>query len=127
SPSPAPTPTPTPTPNPAYPNLIINPQFSEVTSGWASNWTRDNTESVGIISEQGNSKLRFANTTNSAVHTFSQKIVLPSTNASYIWKQQVESQHTSGEFGFYIDEYNAQGEWISGQWLGLTPYGFTGE
>ena len=26
------------------------------------------------------------------------------------------TQRTSGELGFYIDEYDANGNWISGQW-----------
>ncbi|GGH91536.1 hypothetical protein ACFFGR_18675 [Arthrobacter liuii] len=33
---------------------------------------------------------------------------------------------TSGEMGFYIDEYNAAGQWISGQYkLGVTAGGVT--
>ena len=127
TPTPVPSPEPTPTPVPANPNLIGNPQFSDVDQGWASNWTRDNSTSVGIATVQQNNKLQLTNTGNTAAHAFSQKIALPQTDAAYIWSQQIQSQHTSGEFGFYIDEYDDNGNWISGQWLGLASYGSTGE
>ncbi len=36
----------------------------------------------------------------------------------YHWSTVVKTTNGSGEFGFYIDEFDMNGTWISGQWKG---------
>lgn len=38
---------------------------------------------------------------------------------SYQWDTFVKVESLGAEFGFYIDEYNAAGDWISGFWKGM--------
>jgi hypothetical protein len=42
-----------------------------------------------------------------------------------VWSQFVKVLSLSGEFGFYVDEYDAGDNWISGQWKGMVPNGFS--
>lgn len=122
------TPTVTPAPTPAVTNLVQNPSFETVTSGWANNWTRDGNFFTIDTTSKGN------NGTNSlhlspnatAVHAFSALIALPSTTGTYHWTEYITTGAATGEFGFYIDEYDANGNWISGQWKGMLTTPFTG-
>jgi hypothetical protein len=41
-----------------------------------------------------------------------------SPHKKYIWSTEVTASNGSGEFGFYIDEFDTNGTWISGQWKG---------
>ncbi|GEM_PF-1688627 len=36
----------------------------------------------------------------------------------YAWSTYAIASEGEGEFGFYIDEYDANGVWVSGQWKG---------
>ena len=48
---------------------------------------------------------------------FSPKIAVTPGN-TYVLKNFLNLETiTSGEVGYYVDEYNANGQWISGQWL----------
>ena len=42
------------------------------------------------------------------------------------WTTFITTNAIGGEFGFYIDEYDASGNWISGQWKGMLTVLFTG-
>lgn len=101
-------------------NLLPNGTFtSGVSGGWtsdaSSNITR-NTASNGSFPESTNS-LRFV-ATNRAIHLFSPTVPV-SFGSQYVLKNYVNVQRiTSGELGFYIDEYDINGNWISGQYKG---------
>ncbi|HUC95718.1 MAG TPA: polysaccharide deacetylase family protein [Candidatus Saccharimonadia bacterium] len=100
-------------------NLLANSSFN---SGIAAGWTTDapanvtlNTGDNGSYPDPTNS-IKFVSSTT-PIHLFSPKVpVTPST--TYILKNFLNVQQiTSGEVGFYIDEYNSNGQWISGKWL----------
>ena len=52
------------------------------------------------------------------IHLFSAKTPV-TFGSTYGVRAYTDSQKLqSGEAGFYLDEYNANGDWISGKWLG---------
>jgi peptidoglycan/xylan/chitin deacetylase (PgdA/CDA1 family) len=126
TPTVTPTPTATPTPVPVV-NLVPNPSFEQVTSGWVNNWQRDQVVYTVNSLSQGNAGINsilLGNTTRSS-HLFSDRIPVDATK-TYTWQTYIKAPSLNGEFGFYIDEYDAAGNWISGQWKGMVTAGFTG-
>ncbi len=99
-------------------NLLANPSFnSGIASGWttdaATNVTKD-TATNGSYPDPTNS-IKFVGTTK-AIHLFSPKVAV-ATNTTYLLKNFINVQkRTSGEASFYIDEYDSNGSWISGQY-----------
>ncbi|MBS3094688.1 hypothetical protein J4474_03410 [Candidatus Pacearchaeota archaeon] len=63
--------------------------------------------------------------TSNKTHLFSEVIGIDSS-VSYVWKTYVKVLNLNSEFGFYIDEYDVSGNWISGQWKGMISSGFDG-
>ncbi len=128
TPTPTETPsvTPTPTGVPAT-NLVTNGGFETVSGDFAANWTHDTADFAIDTTSKGNEGTNslqvLASTTGS--HAFSDFItVTPGT--TYIWSQFVSALTGTGEFGFYIDEYDTAGNWISGQWKGMITGPTTG-
>lgn len=120
-------PTATPTVTPVAGNLVPNGSFETVTNGFAASWTRDTSDFTVDTTSQGNNgtnSLHITANTNYA-HAFSNTIAIDSAK-SYAWTQFITSLTGTGEFGFYIDEYDALGNWISGQWKGMITGPFTG-
>lgn len=108
-------------------NLVSNGTFD---AGISSGWTTDSAATVvadaanhGSPANPVNSVKLTATTANK--HLFSPQVaVAPGTYkiAGYL----NVAARTSGEVGFYIDEYNAAGQWISGQYkLGVAVAGVT--
>lgn len=126
SPSPSPTPLPTPTP---VTNLVTNFSFENLTAGWADNWTKDSDNFSINTSSMGNDGVNSLNLTPNTVysHAFTSLFKID-PSLSYIWSQYVQATATSstGEFGFYIDEYDASNNWISGQWKGAIFASYSG-
>lgn len=100
-------------------NLIANGTFSNAFSGWSTdrkNKVAVNKTNMGSfpypkesIHMQG---------FNEAIHLFSDKIEVNAEK--YLFEAFVNTiSLKSGEVGFYIDEYDVDGNWISGQWLGM--------
>jgi peptidoglycan/xylan/chitin deacetylase (PgdA/CDA1 family) len=102
-------------------NLLANSTFD---AGVASGWTTDAaTQITKNTANNGNSpsatnSLRFVGT-NRAIHLFSPKVAV-SFGTSYALKNYLNVQRITagGELGFYIDEYDINGNWISGQYKG---------
>ncbi|MGH7238156.1 MAG: polysaccharide deacetylase family protein, partial [Candidatus Saccharimonadales bacterium] len=99
-------------------NLLPNSSFS---AGIANGWTTDSPTTI-IADSGGNGS--YPNSTYSVKitsgpttgHLFSPKFAV-NPDTTYVVKSFLNLQSiTSGEVGYYIDEYNAQGQWISGQW-----------
>lgn len=103
--------------------LLANGSFESLTSGWANNWTRNNTNSVvidtGSNGTHGSNSLRFLSDTSN--HSAKSAEILVSPANSYTWQSRVRSTSGSGEFGFYIDEFDSGHNWISGQWFSVLP------
>lgn len=119
TPEPVPEPTPEPTPEPVPPiNLIINGTFD---SGITRGWTTDSATQISHDSSNNGSpsnpqhSIKYTGTTRS-IHLFSPKINVTNTKTYNITSYLRINQVSNGEVGFYIDEYNANGNWISGQW-----------
>jgi peptidoglycan/xylan/chitin deacetylase (PgdA/CDA1 family) len=103
-------------------NMFANGNFS---AGIADGWTTDSPANVTLDTGNNGSypsptdSIKFV-ATNKEIHLFSPKVaVTPGT--TYVMKNFLNvasiSALTSGEVGFYVDEYNANGQWVSGQWL----------
>ncbi|WP_457945846.1 polysaccharide deacetylase family protein [Pseudarthrobacter sp. alpha12b] len=109
------------------PNLVANGTFD---AGIGSGWRTDSASTIladaanhGSPANPVNSVKMTATTANK--HLFSPQVAVAAGSykiASYL----NITARTSGEMGFYIDEYNAAGQWISGQWkLGVSAGGVT--
>ena len=106
---------------PATPtNLVANGSFDNgLADGWTTNTpanvTADTSNNGDNSSTPAKSIKMVASTTGNA-HLFSPKVTVDSTKnyslTGFINLQQI----TGGELGYYIDEYDANGNWISGQW-----------
>lgn len=99
-------------------NVMPNTTFND---GIADGWTTDAASNVTV---DANSNGSYPDATKSiklmpgasTVHLFSPKMSVNATT-TYGLKTFLNVQSlTSGEVGFYIDEYDANGNWISGQW-----------
>lgn len=117
------TPTLTPTATTVPTNLVLNGSVETLTSGWADNWVtgEDDETSVTIdTSSNGNNgtnSIHFTTNDNDS-HAF-QTITGINGSAVYTWSQFVKIGSGSGEFGFYISEFDSSWTAVgSGQWLG---------
>jgi peptidoglycan/xylan/chitin deacetylase (PgdA/CDA1 family) len=114
------------TPPPAS-NLVANGTFD---AGVSSGWTTDSATTIladaanhGSPANPVNSVKLTATTANK--HLFSPQVAVTAGSYKIAGYLNVAAR-TSGEVGFYIDEYNAAGQWISGQYkLGVTAAGVT--
>ncbi|HET9411898.1 MAG TPA: polysaccharide deacetylase family protein [Candidatus Saccharimonadales bacterium] len=107
------------TPTPVTPtNLVANGTFDAgISGGWSTN-------SQSTITADQNNNGSPANPVNSVRltsatqerHLFGPNVAVNSgksyTIASYLSVKAI----TAGEIGYYIDEYDASGNWVSGQW-----------
>jgi hypothetical protein len=104
---------------PAAPtNLMANGGFD---SGIASGWATDDTTNIkadaanhGSTASLVNSVSMTAATANK--HLFSPKVTVTNTKSYSLASYLNVTQRTSGVIGFYIDEYDTNGAWISGQY-----------
>jgi peptidoglycan/xylan/chitin deacetylase (PgdA/CDA1 family) len=101
-------------------NLLPNGNFA---AGISNGWTTDNATDVKADTANNgsypNSTYSVKVTTPAAganVHLFSPKVAV-NANTTYMYKNFLNVQSiTSGYVGYYIDEYDANGNWVSGQW-----------
>ena len=99
-------------------NFLNNGSFKD---GIADGWTTDNPTAVthdtadnGAFPDPTDS-IKFTSSATAA-HLFSPKVNVDSTKTYGIKSFLNVQSITSGEIGYYIDEYDASGNWISGQW-----------
>src|SRR3990167_7211614 len=120
-------------PPPVQTNLVPNGTFD---SGISTGWRTDNPSTIttdggsnGSPANPINSVKLVATTANS--HLFSPLVSVDSTKSYSLASYLNIVARSGGEVGFYIDEYDAAGNWISGQWktgvtlLGSRDVGFT--
>jgi peptidoglycan/xylan/chitin deacetylase (PgdA/CDA1 family) len=116
------------TPPAAPTNLVANGSFANgIADGWStntpSNVTAD-TSNNGDNSSSPEKAIKMVASTTGNAHLFSPKVTVDAAKSysltGYINLQQI----TSGELGYYIDEYDANGNWVSGQWkVGISSVG----
>ncbi len=112
-------PTPPPIPPAPSPNLLANASFD---AGLTQGWTTDSATNVvldqlnnGGTTKQNSIKLTASTTKN--IHLFSPKVAVDATK-TYTFKAYTNVKtRTSGAFAFYVDEYDALGNWISGKYI----------
>lgn len=112
-----PPPPPPPEPDPLD-NLIFNGSFENDFTGWstdnASAITLD-TNGNGYGSETTNS-VKLTNVTGRNSQLFSEGVGV-SYNLTYSISAYVNMISYAQDIGFYVDEYDANGNWVSGQYL----------
>lgn len=99
-------------------NMFANSTFN---SGIAQGWTTDSPSTItadngtnGSYPDATNSVKLGATTKES--HLFSPRVATD-PNTTYMFKSFLNLQTiSSGEVGYYVDEYDANGNWISGQY-----------
>lgn len=100
-------------------NMLTNPGFDQgITAGWSTdnaNQVRKNTARKGSFPSATNS-IELTAASNKDVHLFSPKVDVVASN-TYLLKSflNVETR-VSGEVTYYIDEYDQNERWISGQY-----------
>jgi hypothetical protein len=60
------------------------------------------------------------------VHLFGPKVAIDPAQIYEVSSLIDAASLNTGEVGLYLDEYDINDIWISGQWLGLIPNGQTG-
>ncbi len=109
-------------------NLVTNGTFD---AGIANGWTTDNATAISRDSANNGSPANPVNSVKmvagkSQAHLFSPKVGVDSTKTYGMSTYVNVKQLTAGEIGFYIDEYDANGNWISGQYkTGVRTAGVT--
>lgn len=99
-------------------NLLPNASFD---NGIADGWTTDSAATItkdtatnGSMPSPANS-IKFTSTSANR-HLFSPQVIVDA-NTTYLLKNFIKvTALTSGELGFYLDEYDGSGNWISGQY-----------
>ncbi|HET6924858.1 MAG TPA: polysaccharide deacetylase family protein, partial [Candidatus Saccharimonadales bacterium] len=102
-------------------NMLPNGTFNDgVGDGWSTDdpirITKD-TASNGSYPDYTNSIKLVSNPNGKQTHLFSPAVSV-NPNTTYLFKNFLNVQKiSSGEVGFYVDEYDVNGSWISGQYL----------
>lgn len=98
-------------------NLLPNSTFD---NGVANGWTTDvaanvtkNTASNGSYPSPTNSLL-IKSAANKSVHLFSPKVAVDSSKTYFLKNYLNVTQRTAGQVLYYLDEYDASGNWVSG-------------
>ncbi len=100
-------------------NMFSNSSFE---NGLSSGWSTDNATQVKTDTNTNGAvpspkTVVALNGTLNAVHLFSQKVSV-AASSTYAFKAFVnQANWKKGEYGFYVDEYDALGNWVSGRWL----------
>ncbi len=126
SPSPTATATVVPTPSPVGTNLVRNSNMGAAENGFALYWKADDASVIYDTNSKGCSGaesiiMKANNTVN--VHLVNTKLIAVDSTKTYDFGTCVIVGTGTGEFGYYLDEYDANGNWISGQWLGAAAAG----
>lgn len=102
-------------------DLLPNGNFA---AGIADGWTTDNSTSIvadssnnGALDNPQYSISLNSPTTSANAHLFSPQIAVNAADSYNISNWVNIKKITSGCVGFYIDEYNSSGQWISGQYM----------
>jgi peptidoglycan/xylan/chitin deacetylase (PgdA/CDA1 family) len=104
--------------------------IDNIFTGGTQKWTTDNRAQVTIDSGRNGSypaptrSVKFTGNGSTKAHLFSDKISA-TFGQSYGIRFYANNRLTAGELGFFIDEYDTAGNWISGKWLGQTGNNWT--
>lgn len=104
-------------------NFLLNPNFEDGLSNWAITGTGFSLD-TNAHGNSGANSIHYAPHQSDTAHLLSEKFIVDSA-LHYKWSQYLDIPGTT-DLNFYIDEYDANGNWISGQWKGKVIQGFTG-
>ncbi len=100
-------------------NLLTNPTFND---GIANGWTTDNATAITADAANNGSypdalhAVKLVSPASGQAHLFSSAVPINS-RTTYLFKNFLNVQAiTGGQVAFYVDEYDASGNWISGQY-----------
>lgn len=114
NPNPTVTPTAVPSGTPTGANVVVNGEFD---NGLAEGWTTDNATNVIADANGGTNVIRMTGNALAAHLFYNGLAINPAT--AYVFKATADTTGlTTGELGYFIDEYDATGTYISGQYLG---------
>ncbi len=104
---------------PVQTNLVSGGTFeSGITSGWTTDDPTDIVADSGGHGSPNNPTGSVAMTsTTRNIHLFSPKVSVSAANKYQLTSYVAVNQLASGEVGFYMDEYNSAGNWISGKYV----------
>lgn len=91
------------------------------TNGLTS-WTNDSSSTIILdTNNNGNgtetvNSVKLTNVSSKNTHLFSEKVAV-STGTSYSISAYLKVVSLSQNIGFYVDEYDANGNWVSGKYL----------
>lgn len=109
---------PPPDPTPVVNNLLTNGTFSNGMAGWSTNAPSTitlDTANNGAGAEKTNA-VKLTNSVAGNTYLFSEKVAVTSTK-SYTIQMNLKMVSYAQDIGFYIDEYDAAGNWISGKYV----------
>lgn len=117
------TPPPPPPPPPASESLVANGSFEDPAGDFAASWTRNNPTAVTIdASGQGYApaplhalRIIGSGTQNTAV---SAQVALGTSQSFEISYFAKTVGYAGGGTALWVNEYDAGGQWLKGQWLG---------
>ncbi|MCE7936703.1 hypothetical protein DYH10_02860 [Candidatus Saccharibacteria bacterium CPR2] len=109
-------------PNPEPQNLLVNGNFEQ---GLSNGWSTDASQKIlldvnnnGAPSEPKNS-IKLTSRKDRNVHLFSPKVnVSPAQTYKISAFLNVARLRNNSSIGFYVDEYDVNGQWISGKYIG---------
>lgn len=107
----------TPPPAPQPVNLLTNGTFEGGLTGWttdAPSMITLNTDGNGGITKQNS--VYVSSSTSKNNHLFASPVTV-SSSKNYTISSYVKLLANNDELGFYIDEYDANGNWISGKYV----------
>jgi hypothetical protein len=111
-------------------NLLPNGTFS---AGLNSGWITDNTTNVQINTASNGripnviNSVRMVGSATKNIHLFSPITYVNATD-TYVLKSYIKiTQRASGDLTYYIDEYDVNGKWVSGQYKASVSWLFPEE
>ncbi len=111
------TPPPDPTPTPT--TTVISENFS---TGMPAGWTTDSTAITADANNNGAAdepqhSIKFVADATKSIHLFAPQVAVTSAKTYTVSAFVNVAAYTSGEVAFYMDEYDATGNWVSGKYI----------
>ena len=101
-------------------NLMTNATFENGLSPWS-------TDDISGVTYSASTKNVAFNKTNGTAHLFSPQLSVTPGKNYYLENNLSITSNSGGGVGFYIDEYDASGAWVSGQYKVYTSAVQTGD
>jgi len=114
-----PPPDPTPTdPTPPATTTVMNEDFSDGITGWTADSTTITADATGKGgSDEAANSIKMVASSTQNIHLFAPKVAVTSTKTYHMSSYLNITNYTSGEVAYYIDEYDVNGNWVSGKYI----------